>query len=343
MIAFNHNLDTQILLFGNHNSHADFNYSTKLGYLETNAKYYDIESYNVNYQELIIKPLYSYQDIFISICSFTDIININFALKTYSYRTSPHCLRNCSGNGVCINDSCICREFYSGDSCSIFYKKLNWETIIENLHPYQYHFYLVALVNDTNRTGLHIQLNTNEEIFAFVLYKNDYLSVPSFFSFDQQVKLLPTDNIITNKSASVEYILISIFCFQNVSCNYNITNEILSSKKGYRIIILAMIATASIITAFGIPLLIYFKCRRREDFIENNNLQISSAEMDILCPGKHMEKISSEDVCPICFDNFSTEDVVRVIRCSHIFHKHCIDVWVSINGICPVCKLKIKA
>jgi len=45
------------------------------------------------------------------------------------------------------------------------------------------------------------------------------------------------------------------------------------------------------------------------------------------------------DSCPICFDDFKDENIVRKIQCTHIFHKDCIDPWLlNENYKCPVCR-----
>ena len=64
--------------------------------------------------------------------------------------------------------------------------------------------------------------------------------------------------------------------------------------------------------------------------------------MDKLCPGEPLRELSDGEICPICFDSFSLGEIIRKIKCSHIYHKKCIDVWAEINGICPVCKVNIR-
>ena len=44
--------------------------------------------------------------------------------------------------------------------------------------------------------------------------------------------------------------------------------------------------------------------------------------------------------CYICYDSFEENHIVYKVPCNghHIFHKHCIDKWVSINSTCPYCR-----
>lgn len=45
-----------------------------------------------------------------------------------------------------------------------------------------------------------------------------------------------------------------------------------------------------------------------------------------------------EAICSICFDFIPEGEAVRCSNCDALFHRGCIDSWVSINGICPSCK-----
>lgn len=51
------------------------------------------------------------------------------------------------------------------------------------------------------------------------------------------------------------------------------------------------------------------------------------------------------DVCSICLASFSQTDVVRPLNCGHIFHRDCIDNWLTrgegsatLLSSCPVCR-----
>ena len=45
------------------------------------------------------------------------------------------------------------------------------------------------------------------------------------------------------------------------------------------------------------------------------------------------------DMCTICSDEFYDEDIVRILPCSHIYHRICIDKWLTTKSYkCPVCR-----
>lgn len=48
---------------------------------------------------------------------------------------------------------------------------------------------------------------------------------------------------------------------------------------------------------------------------------------------------SEEDQCTVCLSDFEDGDECRILRCSHVFHKHCADSWLvaSRKNQCPKC------
>lgn len=42
------------------------------------------------------------------------------------------------------------------------------------------------------------------------------------------------------------------------------------------------------------------------------------------------------DTCVICLDDLKED--VKFLRCAHKFHGKCVDVWLSNNPLCPMCK-----
>ncbi|XP_054583804.1 E3 ubiquitin-protein ligase RNF149 isoform X2 [Eptesicus fuscus] len=58
---------------------------------------------------------------------------------------------------------------------------------------------------------------------------------------------------------------------------------------------------------------------------------------------KHGEKGLDVDAenCAVCIENFKVKDVIRILPCKHIFHRVCIDPWLSDHHTCPMCKLDV--
>ena len=53
------------------------------------------------------------------------------------------------------------------------------------------------------------------------------------------------------------------------------------------------------------------------------------------------EKESWEESCPICFVDYEEATELRILACTHSFHKKCIDPWIlQQNNTCPLCRAK---
>ncbi|KAK9047035.1 hypothetical protein V6N11_052899 [Hibiscus sabdariffa] len=56
--------------------------------------------------------------------------------------------------------------------------------------------------------------------------------------------------------------------------------------------------------------------------------------------GYKMGKATLE--CAICLNEFQDDETLRLIpKCDHVFHPHCIDVWLSSHSTCPVCRANL--
>jgi E3 ubiquitin-protein ligase RNF139 len=47
----------------------------------------------------------------------------------------------------------------------------------------------------------------------------------------------------------------------------------------------------------------------------------------------------NNDICPICYQEMKE---AVVIKCSHVFHKSCLQKWLSIQETCPLCHTDLK-
>ncbi|XP_056136700.1 RING finger protein 150a [Lampris incognitus] len=53
------------------------------------------------------------------------------------------------------------------------------------------------------------------------------------------------------------------------------------------------------------------------------------------------ETESDFDNCAVCIEGYKPSDVVRMLPCRHVFHKHCVDPWLQDHRTCPMCKTNI--
>ncbi|XP_027686206.2 E3 ubiquitin-protein ligase RNF43 [Chelonia mydas] len=50
---------------------------------------------------------------------------------------------------------------------------------------------------------------------------------------------------------------------------------------------------------------------------------------------------SSAPICAICLEEFSEGQELRIISCSHEFHRECVDPWLQQHHTCPLCMFNI--
>ncbi|XP_009461000.1 PREDICTED: RING finger protein 215 [Nipponia nippon] len=59
-------------------------------------------------------------------------------------------------------------------------------------------------------------------------------------------------------------------------------------------------------------------------------------------PGKPLRSQGCEiDSCAVCLDQFHKSQWLRVLPCSHEFHRDCVDPWLLLQQTCPLCKRNI--
>ena len=53
----------------------------------------------------------------------------------------------------------------------------------------------------------------------------------------------------------------------------------------------------------------------------------------------NQEQKNIQNKCSICQEEYNNEDNIRKLKCDHIFHINCIDVWLlEYNYKCPICR-----
>ncbi|KAK7311849.1 hypothetical protein RJT34_10258 [Clitoria ternatea] len=100
-------------------------------------------------------------------------------------------------------------------------------------------------------------------------------------------------------------------------------------------------------TSESIDALPTYKFKRKKSISKDEtNLDESNStagEGGIVAAGTEKERaISGEDaVCCICLSNYENNDELRELPCAHFFHKDCVDKWLKINALCPLCKSEV--
>uniref|UniRef100_A0A8C1GNW7 Ring finger protein 44 n=1 Tax=Cyprinus carpio TaxID=7962 RepID=A0A8C1GNW7_CYPCA len=47
---------------------------------------------------------------------------------------------------------------------------------------------------------------------------------------------------------------------------------------------------------------------------------------------------SEQTLCVVCFCDFESRQLLRVLPCNHEFHAKCVDKWLKTNRTCPICR-----
>ena len=45
--------------------------------------------------------------------------------------------------------------------------------------------------------------------------------------------------------------------------------------------------------------------------------------------------------CPITMENFTTNDIISILPCNHIFSKNAIQEWLKKHTTCPICRYEV--
>ncbi|XP_067634655.1 E3 ubiquitin-protein ligase Iruka [Eurosta solidaginis] len=54
------------------------------------------------------------------------------------------------------------------------------------------------------------------------------------------------------------------------------------------------------------------------------------------------EYVERKTQCSVCWEDFRLDEMVRRLRCSHIYHENCIVPWLDLHGTCPICRKSLS-
>ncbi|KAG0263142.1 hypothetical protein BG011_009244 [Mortierella polycephala] len=69
---------------------------------------------------------------------------------------------------------------------------------------------------------------------------------------------------------------------------------------------------------------------------------VEALSLDNLTPDEQAQESSSLPMCSICLCEYEDLDTLRLLPCSHDFHKDCVDEWLRLKRTCPLCKQDIS-
>lgn len=67
-----------------------------------------------------------------------------------------------------------------------------------------------------------------------------------------------------------------------------------------------------------------------------NNYRIQKKIKKSLSPIHYLKVYG--DICSICLEYYQEEeDIIKIKKCNHNYHRKCISTWLMIKSTCPLC------
>ncbi len=54
---------------------------------------------------------------------------------------------------------------------------------------------------------------------------------------------------------------------------------------------------------------------------------------------KDLGSFGDNNCCSICMEEFKLAEILKMLPCTHVFHRKCINKWK--NNACPLCRKSI--
>jgi len=69
------------------------------------------------------------------------------------------------------------------------------------------------------------------------------------------------------------------------------------------------------------------------------------AKIPVMCYKKEIAEHSDNiEICPICCDEFQEDVEIKSLPgCKHLFHSICVDEWLKVNSLCPMCRACVRS
>lgn len=300
--------------------------------------YYSIENYLKNSATLTLTSNSNFQTLSVAICSLTQPIPSTSSVKIQC--NSP--VTQCLNKGTIYKNTCSCKSNYIGSDCSILATSLSPSTNQNfSVASFSGHFFKSSLKLDKiEHYSIEIQSNSNN-LQTFFRYKTKKVlnSLPSFLCTEnykefEGYNIKFHSKLFKDESFSIVF---SVFCFSSEPCEFNIKveDEDKKSDKKKLILIASIIGGALFFIILGLIFGIKF-CKKK--YVNTADCSWIKDQLDKAFPCYEIEDEMRVVECSVCFEDYQENFFVRKIRCGHIFHAECIDLWFENNPYCPICR-----
>ncbi|KAM1230627.1 hypothetical protein ACFX2I_040754 [Malus domestica] len=76
--------------------------------------------------------------------------------------------------------------------------------------------------------------------------------------------------------------------------------------------------------------------------VQESSLAISPKKLELSKSNEpHVLEKEDEDVCPICLEEYETENPKFITKCEHHYHLSCILQWMERSDSCPICDQEV--
>ena len=74
---------------------------------------------------------------------------------------------------------------------------------------------------------------------------------------------------------------------------------------------------------------------------ETSSEHVANADQGQSSDSKNTDT-DDEEKCAICLGGYEDDEEVRILPCQHVYHVECVDQWLKVKHLCPVCKKSIR-
>ena len=136
-----------------------------------------------------------------------------------------------------------------------------------------------------------------------------------------------------------------------------ILNQILYQISAFSFALSIIIEPKSIKRSFAmllsfvlILIFLQYKCINQEDFFLNSKIELLRCKLNRCSKLLYVlrkssvrysildDKYSGNETCAICLNFLERGHLAGFLKCNHLFHQNCIEKWLIIREVCPLCK-----